>query len=134
MATITINFPGIEPRPPEKKRDLFWWFGNDEASAVGNTFYYKYIRNPLQNFRWYVIGFVDCPHTVTGRDSGDLDRPLVALRSDIRPVPESGWTWSYIHPNFPFVSYSSKRFTFYCGWLPHGEFGVKVNFSNSDLA
>lgn len=135
----TVTFPGDPPcpRPWYKKINPLWWLGNDEQSAQGNTFYYRYIRNPFQNFRWYVIGVVDRPHKVIGRASGDPDRPLVNKRSDIRPVPESGFTWSFIYvfgiPLLPWVSWAYRYFTFYFGWEPNGGFGILVNFSNSDL-
>jgi hypothetical protein len=127
---ITLLIPGDTPRPLWKKLNPIWWLGNDEASAQGNTFAYKYLRNIAQNFRWYVIGFADQPHTVTGREGNPGTIPN--KRSDMRPA-ESGWQYSYIHPFFPFVSYSSAHLTFYIGWEPRGGFGLLFNTSNSDL-
>lgn len=128
---ITVIMSGEARRPWYKKINPLWWFGNDEASAVGNTFYYKYIRNPMQNFRWYVIGVVDRPHVVTGR------YPIVNRRSDLSPA-ETGFTYSFIHvlgvPLLPYASYSYKHFTAYIGWQPRGGVGVLINLSNSDLA
>ncbi len=129
MITIKIGL-NETPRPWYKKINPIWWFGNDEASAVGNTFYYKYVRNFMQNFRWYVIGLADRPHWVTGR------APIVNKRSDIRP-PESGITysvnWVFGLPLLPWFCVAYRYFTFYIGWEPRGGFGILVNFSNSDL-
>ena len=136
---ITLLFNQNEtPRPWYKKINPLWWFGNDEA-APDSTFVYKYLRNPAQNFRWYVIGFADRPHSVTGRagtmvtDSGII-QTILNKRSDNRPTPETGFQYSFINGFWPFVSYSSKHFTAYIGWEPRGGFGILVNFSNSDLA
>lgn len=124
----TIFLQGEQTRPWYKKINPIWWFGNDEASAQGNTFIYKYIRNPMQNFRWYVIGVVDRPHWVTGSPA------IVNERSDMTPV-ETGWCFSVIwlgpFPLLPYISYSSKSLTFYLGWQPRGGLGAKLNFSNS---
>lgn len=118
------------PRPWWRKINPLWWLGNDERSAVGNTFYYKYVRNFAQNFRWYVIGLADRPHLVTGR------APICNKRSDLRPA-ESGWQYSFVHllgvPLLPWVCFASRRLTFYFGWEPDGGFGILLNFSNSDL-
>jgi hypothetical protein len=113
----------------------YWWFDNDEASAQGNTFYYRYIRNPMQNFRWYVIGLADRPHYVTGR-YGNPQNPIPNKRSDLNP-PESGVQVSvnYVFglPILPWFCVAYKHFTFYIGWEPRGGFGILLNTSNSDL-
>ena len=123
-------------RPLSSKLNPLWWFDNDERTAVGNTFVYKYLRNFMQNFRWYVIGVADRPHSVTGR-YGNSDLPIPAKRSDLHP-PESGWQYSVIWvfglPLLPWISFASRHFTFYLGWEPAGGFGILLNFSNSDLA
>ncbi len=132
MPAETVFVAGISRRPWYKKLNPFWWFGNDEQSAQGNTLYYKYIRNPLQNFRWYVVGVVDRPHYVTGR------APAIANeRGDLKP-PQPGWCISVIWlgqlPVLPYVSFSSRRLTFQIGWQPSGGFSLKLNFSNSAFA
>ena len=135
MITILVNQNEV-PRPWYKKLNPLWWFGNDEASAVGNTFYYKYIRNPAQNYRWYVIGLADRQHSVTGK-YGNADNIIPNKRSDLRPA-ESGWqysvNWCFGLPLLPFVCFASRHLTFYIGWEPRGGFGILLNFSNSDLA
>lgn len=137
METITVatewTTAGEIPlvvRPWYKKINPIWWFGNDELSAVGNTFWYKYGRNPLQNFRWYVIGMADRVHKVSGR------APICNKRSDLRPV-QTGFQWSFVHvfgvPLLPWVCVAYRHFTAYIGWEPRGGFGILLNFSNSDI-
>ena len=80
------------------------------------------IRNPLQNFRSFVIGVQDRNYTVTGK------APICVQRDDLVP-PQLGWQWSVIHLLIPrpFVSYSGKSVVWYAGWQPNGFFGVKWN-------
>jgi hypothetical protein len=133
---ISRYVDGVARRPWYKKINPLWWFGNDEASAQGNTFVYKYLRNFMQNFRWYVIGLADRGHWVTGK-FGNAANPLPNKRSDLRPA-ESGWqysvNWAFGMPIMPWISYASRHFTFYIGFEPRGGFGILLNTSNSDLA
>ena len=136
MKTILIAGSGSPcPRNWRDKCNPGWWFQNDEASAQGNTFYYKYVRNIAQNFRWYVIGVADRAHWATGR-YGDVDNPIPNKRSDLRPA-QSGLqysvNWVCGLPLLPFFSISYRYFTFYFGWEPRGGFGILLNLSNSDL-
>lgn len=94
---------GIQPRPLRSKLNPLWWLQNDEPSAQGNTFYYRYVRNPFQNFRWYVVGLVDREHWVGGRV------PLVNQRSDLSP-PESGWCWSLVESTLLMVLWKAPVF------------------------
>lgn len=119
----TITVPGEPPcpRPWYKKINPLWWFGNDEASAVGNTFVYKYIRNPLQNFRWYVIGVVDRDHTVTAAE------PAMANMWSEADEPKTGWKFARVAKVLPYIAYNSRLkdetgdgFVFQLGWQPRG--------------
>jgi hypothetical protein len=125
IETITIMGEG-SPRPWYN----LWWFGNDEASAEGNTFVYKYIRNPMQNFRWYVVGVVDRDHTVTG------EIPVMYNLWTEAPPPytRTGWKISWVNGWLPYVSYAkgkpegidSDGFVFYLGWQPSGGLGYRL--------
>lgn len=118
----TITTPGIGLRPWYKKINPIWWFGNDEAPATA-TFTYKYLRNIAQNFRWYVIGVVDRPHSIKGPQPA-----MKNLWTDAPPTPghASGWKWAIVAGFLPYVSYSKGSFAFYLGWQPWGGFGIRV--------
>ena len=126
--TIIIKGEPPCPRPWIKKINPLFWFGNDEASAQGNTFVYKYLRNFMQNFRWYVIGVVDRDHSVTG-----LAPAACNLWSDLTP-PLTGWKWAIVSGWLPYVSYSGRKtdrgdgFVFYLGWQPRGGFGGRLTW------
>ena len=83
-----------------------------------------FFRNPLQNFRAYVVGVNDRNYQVVGRT------PVMTVqRNDLRPV-ETGWQWSVIKLGalrLPFVSYSGEKVVWYLGWQPSGFFGTKFN-------
>lgn len=122
----TILIKGEPPCPRPRKWRVWWWFDNDEASAQNNTFYYRYVRNPFQNFRWYVIGFVDRDHMVTGEFPAQE-----TLWADLRP-PKTGWKNAKIDNRYPFWSYSGEKpesggegFVYYFGWQPRGGFGFR---------
>jgi hypothetical protein len=107
--------------PLSKKLNPLWWFGNDEAKST-DSFTYLYLRNPLANFRRFVIGVGDRDHFVSG-----VRPALTNVPSD---VGVSGIRWSVIWlgfvPALPFVSWSILgQWDFYLGWLPWGEFGVR---------
>lgn len=104
-------------RPFYKKINPLWWFGNDELSAEGNTFVYKYLRNFMQNFRWYVIGVADRPHTVTS-EAPALDTQWAYPKSGWKNAKINGWLpyWSYVKNN----TETSEGFVFQFGWQPRG--------------
>jgi hypothetical protein len=117
-----------------KKLNPIWWFGNAVEQNVDQAPWYMPtspnwlralawgIRNPLQNFRAFVIGVQDKNYTVTGK------APVLTVQRD--DIGETGWQWCVIQLLIPrpFVSYSGKHFVFYLGWQPTGFFGAKVNF------
>ena len=131
----TLLVPGEPPCPRPRKWRVWWWFDNDEASAQGNTLVYRYLRNPAQNLRWYVLGVVDRDHTVSGTpvDHDSDGKPVfVNLLSDMVP-PRTGWTLSWVNNWLPYVSYSGKKpasgsdgIAFYLGWQPRGCLGGRL--------
>ncbi len=120
----TVLYKTDRPEPYSwfwTKLNPIWWFGNDEAKP-GDGFYYLYIRNPINNFRRFVIGVGDRDHWVTG--------PAPALTNVPSDLGVSGFHWSVIWigpvPVLPGVSWSVLgKWDFYFGWLPWGEFGLR---------
>src|SRR5262245_40015028 len=107
-----------------KKLNPIWWFGNDDEQQVADAAWYRpewpqwrrelywnYFRNPLQNFRAYVIGVQDRNYTVTGR------APVLTVQRDDLDPPEYGWQWSIIWLPIPapFVSYAGTHIIWYVG-------------------
>jgi hypothetical protein len=126
---------GRRPKPLFKKINPIWWFGNDDEEQLPHWYrpswpnwrrrlYWYFFRNPLQNFRAYVVGVNDRNYDVVGRI------PVMCVqRNDLNPV-ETGWQWSVIKLaalRLPFVSYSGKKVVWYIGWQPSGFFGAKFN-------
>ena len=121
-----------------KKLNLLWWFGNDSEQTVYQADWYHpgwtqwrrklmwNLRNPLQNFRAYVIGVQDRNYKLSVFH-GNPD-PLVVQRNDVKEagfqvtklILESGL-------QLPFSSYSGKHVVWYAGWQPSGFFGFKFN-------
>jgi hypothetical protein len=158
--TDTFTYTDRKTMPWQSKINPFWWFANDSNQTVDQAPWYhgpdttvpgymgppwsefrrqamwNLIRNPLQNFRSYVVGVQDKNYTVTGkaRDPNAPANVEPAIQRNDLPG-QSGWQWSVIHLNsvvkLPFVSYSGKRIVWYAGWQPNGFFGFKVNVHSS---
>ena len=116
-----------------------WWFMNDDEQTVDQAdwyhpewpywrrwLYWNVFRNPLQNFRAYVVGASDKNYWVRGRE------PVMTVqRNDLVP-PEYGYQWCVLYggelwvPRL-FLSYSGKSFVWYVGHQPSGFWGVKFN-------
>jgi hypothetical protein len=117
------------------KLNPIWWFGNAVEQNVDQAQWYMPtspewirkiawgIRNPLQNFRAFVIGVQDRNYTVSGK------APVLTVQRDDLQPPETGWQYCRIKLaiSLPFVSYCSSHFVFYVDWQPSGFFGVKIN-------
>lgn len=130
--------------PLSKKLNPLWWFKNDSEQKLndGTTDWYMpgkpewlrrvawEFRNPLQNFRAFVVGVKDKEfETVVVKGNPD---PTVIQRND---VGELGYQITYLKlksgVRLPFVSYSGKKFVWYVGWQPsEGFFGVKFNITS----
>lgn len=94
-------------RPDQKGRETKWRF-----------------RNPFHNLTFYVIGVADKQTVRSGRFPDEIANP------------NSGWNVAVSRRRIvllPFVSYQRGRFEFYFGWHPRGNFGIKFNFSDSNL-
>ena len=118
------------------KLNPLWWLGNDTEQTVDQAEWYHQdwpewrrslgwaLRNPLQNFRAFVIGVQDRNYEVEVV-YGNPD-PQVAQRND---VGEYGYQVIKLKfkcgVQLPFVSYSGKRVVWYAGWQPSGFFGLK---------
>jgi hypothetical protein len=136
--TETQVIEGRTLKPLSQKLNPIWWFKNDDEQQLddGTTDWYMpgkpqwlrklcwEFRNPLQNFRSYVVGVQDRNYSVTGK------APVMTVqRNDLDP-PERGFQWSVISIGpllLPFVSYSGAKNTWYVGWQPTGFFGAKAN-------
>ncbi len=125
-------------KPAELKASVSWWFKNDDEQQLSEApwyrpewpqarreLYWNYFRNPLQNFRAYVVGVSDRNYTVTGK------APVMTIQRDDLDPPETGWQWCIITLEngtwLPFISYAGKRIVWYAGWQPNGFFGFKFN-------
>lgn len=149
-----------------KKLNPLWWFANDddpvipkdchpEWSESKRNFYWKYVRNPLHNFTFYVVGAAD--KIKEGRIKRLGRYPASVFN------PYGGWNFAYslCVPNYslmvtalilismyfhklslyksfiltgltiativtlPFISYIGKL-KFYIGWRERGNLGVKL--------
>src|SRR5262249_41750837 len=96
---------GRMKKPAVKKLNPIWWFGNDDEQQTADwyhpewqrrrrDFYWNFLRNPLQNFRCFVIGVQDCNYTVIGR------APVMTVQRDDLGPPERGFQWCVITPSF----------------------------------
>jgi hypothetical protein len=128
---------GRSLKPLLKKLNPIWWFQNDDEQHVSDApwyhpewpqwrreFYWNFLRNPLQNFRCYVLGVADRNYTVAGRT------PVMTVQRDDLAPPEHGFQWCVIKLGnllLPFVSYAGRRIVWYLGWQPSGIFGVKFS-------
>ena len=120
------------------KLNPLWWLGNDTEQTVHQADWYHRdwpewrrslgwaLRNPLQNFRAFVIGVQDRNYEVEVV-YGNFD-PQVVQRND---VGEYGYQVIKLKfkcgVQLPFVSYSGKRVVWYAGWQPSRFFGLKFN-------
>ena len=120
------------------KLNPLWWLGNDTEQTVDQAEWYHQdwpewrrslgwaLRNPLQNFRAFIIGVQDRNYEVEVVH-GNPD-PQVVQRND---VGEYGYQVIKLKfkcgVQLPFVSYSGKRVVWYAGWQPSGFFGLKFN-------
>ncbi len=103
-------------------------FGNERDGYIGDTTWNPeqkdnawirvkwWVRNPLHNFMWYVVGFAD-------KDS---------TRYDVNDSDQPGWNkaWSIVEGGsfkYPFYLYQGKKVVFYIGWRSRGHFGIKLN-------
>src|SRR5829696_2439144 len=124
METDEQSVTGRRPKSLSKKLNPVWWFGNEGEEQLAHWYqpcwpdwrrhlYWYFFRNPLLNFRAYVVGVNDRNYQVVGRT------PVMTVqRNDLRPV-ETGWQWSVIKLSalrLPFVSYSGIRVVWYVGW------------------
>lgn len=77
------------------------WFMPNKPQWLRTVMWY--IRNPLHNFFWHVIGF--------------KDKPL-----DYTQIWNTKQKWNLV---LPFFSYRGKRWEFYIGWRPDSKaFGI----------
>lgn len=148
--TAPLVVTGRTSKPLLDKLNPIWWFGNDSEQTVDQapwyhgpdttvpgymgppwpewqrTLYWNVFRNPLQNFRAYVLGVQDQNYTVHVL-AGNPD-PNVVQRNDVN---EFGWQVSVLKFNngvhLPWVSYSGNKVVLAAGWQPSGFFGLKLN-------
>ena len=134
MTIDSYAFTDRVPVPLSKKLNPIWWFQNDAEQTLAEAPWYMpgspqfwrviswNLRNPLQNFRAFVVGVQDKNYTVTGKAP-----VLTVQRNDLQP-PETGFQWCVLWLTIPrpFVSYSGTWVTWYAGWQPTGFFGFKL--------
>ena len=104
-----------------------WWFKNYDNPEPPDWMWpgdphrhFKwYLRNPLNNFTFYVIGIADKTFVRVGKYPARVF------------APDGGWNWSVCRHKclrLPFVSYQNGRFEFYLGWRNRGNFGFTFRF------
>jgi hypothetical protein len=124
-------------KPWTSKINPAWWFMNDDEQRVEDAPWYRpewpawfrvvvwnFLRNPLQNFRAYVVGVSDRNYVVRGR------APVMTVQHNDLVPPEYGYLWCVIELRWlrlPFVSYSGRHVVWYAGWQPSGFFGCRFN-------
>src|SRR6266550_3998029 len=122
----SYTFTDRVKQPWYKKINPIWWFQNDTEQTVDQASWYHpdwpewrrklmwEFRNPLQNFRAFVVGVQDKNYTVYGKAP-----VLTVQRNDLAP-PEDGVQYCFVMGFLPFWSYCKGRFVFYIGWQPTG--------------
>jgi hypothetical protein len=109
------------------KLNPIWWFGNIDEPRAPDWYrpngscrdFMWYMRNPFNNFTFYVIGVAD----------------KETVRYGVYPYatgnPHGGWNFAVTRRRIlllPFIDYKRHRFEFYFGWRKRGNFGIKLNF------
>ena len=110
------------------KFNPIWWFGNADdpvppewyrPQKASRRCTWLFVRNPLHNFMFYVVGVAD-------KD---------VARSGYYPErvfnPYGGWNNCVCkmgRVRLPIITYQRNRFYFYCGWRSRGHFGIKCTF------
>src|SRR3974390_1400722 len=112
-------------KPLWKKFNPLWWFQNDDEQTIDQATWYhpewprwrrwliwNVFRNPLQNFRAYVVGVQDHNYIVYGRE------PVLTVQRD--NIGQSGWQWCVclLWLPLPFVRSNGKRVPWYLGRPP----------------
>ena len=140
----SVAVTGRTSQPFRKKLNPVWWLLNDGEQTVDQAPWYKsdypwlirylfwnFLRNPMMNFRNYVIGVGDRNYKVLGK------RPAMTIQRDDLCPPELGLQWSIIQLNcgiiLPFFSYCGKRLVIQCGWQPFGFAEIKINWRKIPL-
>jgi hypothetical protein len=135
----SVAVTGRTSQPFRKKLNPVWWLLNDGEQTLDEAPWYKsdypwlirylfwnFLRNPMMNFRNYVIGVGDRNYKVLGK------RPAMIIQRDDLWPPELGWQWSIIALDcgviLPFFSYCGKRLVIQCGWQPFGYAEIKINW------
>lgn len=139
MAIERIEITGRVRKPAALKADRSWWFKNDDEQNLEEARWYMpdapqavreffwNARNPVQNFRAYVIGVQDLNFSVIGR------APVRTIQRDDLVPPEYGWQWCVLFGGdlwpfmLPFVSYVGRRIIFQAGWQWMGFATLKLN-------
>ena len=111
-----MEYTGRKRVPIKKKLNPVWWFGNDHEQKVTDPDAAWYstsprmatelmwsLRNPLQNFRAYVIGVQDRNYRVkVVRGHPDAN---VVQRDDVGEFKDGRSQCSTSHPEFSFHGY-----------------------------
>lgn len=125
--SVTGTVTGRVRRAWWKKLMPWWWLYNSDDPGPpawylpGSTALWRllawYLRNPLHNFDFYVIGVAD-------RDYAMRTVFLSADRQTYQSVIRIGGL------PLPFYCYVGKLWTVKVGWQMHGDFQVKINLNN----
>jgi hypothetical protein len=131
--TVNSTVFGRDQHALVNKLSPWWWlYNSDDPTPPTNYQPSKpewlrtvmwYVRNPVHNFNFYIIGVADQDFTMRTR------------------MVSSSLYWSVINKgrfvgvpvNLPFVEYSNKWLLFHIGWQRHGDFAIKLNILNSPV-
>lgn len=134
---VWAQVTGRELAPRSLKLNPIWWSKNSFEEQVADwyqpdwpawrrTFYWNYLRNPMQNFRCFVAGVCDRNYWVEVLEGHPS--PFVIQRNDIG---ESGVQRTRIHledgGTRDFVSWSDADHAWYYGTQASGIWGSKYN-------
>jgi hypothetical protein len=123
--------PGTKPVRWYNRINVLWWFGNRDEPTPPDWYHPNcklrtllwYVRNPMKNFTWYVVGIAD----KTTIRSGKYPRRITK--------PEGGWNFAVSSCKWirlPFISYCHKSFVTYIGWRERGNFGMAFRFNHEN--
>ena len=106
-----------------------WSKSRSDGSGRGYTPIQWFLRYPLHDFSWYVMGIVGTQFKTRGC-IGDASKTLMS------DVHKDGWIVCYRITEsglkLPYVAYShiftGGVYQFYFGWRHHGAFGIKHRF------
>lgn len=135
----------------KKKINPCWWLKNDDDPVPPDDFHSKrpmwlrqllwFVRNPMHNFTFYVIGIADRHklrigyHPTTVFINRGWNLCIVYVNKSELKIKTQGrheicrYAVKAVRTGrvpLPFVSYQGNGLQFYVGWRERGNFGIKI--------